>query len=769
MNRSILLLSLSPVWVAPQDPEPVRETARETARETVRETYPDGKRRSEAEAVYAADGSLVLDGKFTSYHPDGSRESIGRYRAGARHGSWRFLYPGGDPKRAEGSYKDGWRDGAWKAWTPEGKFDESEAGIYRTLSSKHADGALLAEGETLDGVPHGRWSLLWETGAPMASGELRRGRMHGAWMFWHEDGSLDRQWIGGHYEDGLRVRDLSPSEVPPGPEPDPSRLPPLAPSGELPVGVVEAARKALQHLRDALATADTPGKELDGDRAMLRGLGRSIDAQVLAELCAMDLADSLGATLAWRWESVVLGSLTGGVGFGLREGVGPEDQAENRRIVLRWRSLLRLARMDPYFLEFEVLHPPQVLAAASPEEVNRLLARDHLSELSPTLPIPGLDTDIARAAMHPLVASRLPGRRASVEAWGKAGVQALDLALQWLCDHQARDGRWSGAGFHEHNSLGRTCACDGPGFDIHDVGLTGLALLALMADGSSPRHGRHAEPVRRGLSWLIGRQDPGGLIGSAHGPGFIYDHAIATQALCEAVALCDGALLRRAGQAAIDMCLRARNPYSAWRYELLPDGKNDTSITAWMVAALKAGQDAGLVVEQAAFAGALSWIVEASDSDTGRCGYDSKGTLSARVPGVNDFFPSEHGEALTAAALLCRMQMGADEATEPMLLKHAALLRAKLPEWNPGNLSVDMYYWFYGSQAMARRGGQDWALWSKAIGNAAITGQRTDGDFAGSWDPIDAWGYSGGRIYATALLALCLEAPFRNGAPPAPR
>jgi antitoxin component YwqK of YwqJK toxin-antitoxin module len=741
----------------------VQEAASE--RETVRETYADGSRRSEGEALRDADGSLVLDGKFTSYHPDGSRESVGRHRRGVRHGSWRFLYPGGDPERAEGSYKNGWRDGAWKAWTPDGKFDESEAGTYRTLRSKHPGGALLAEGETLDGVPHGRWLLSWESGAPMASGELRCGRMHGPWLFWHEDGSLDRQWIGGHYEDGWRVRDLSPSEPPQGAEPDPSRLPPLPPPGDLPVGVVEAAQAALQRVRTALATSATPGKELDGDLALLRGLGRSIDAQALAELCTMDLGDPLGATLARRWESVVLCSLTGGAGFGLSAGVSSEDQAANRRSVLRWRSVLCLARLDDFFLEFEVAHPPRVLSAASPEEVNRSLASEYLSQCSPALPIPGLDTETARAAMHPLFAPRLPGRRAPAEAWGKPGTQALDQALQWLCDHQASDGRWAGAGFNAHNGLGRTCACDGPGVaDIYDVGLTGLALLALMADGSSARHGRHAEPVRRGLSWLISRQDPGGLVGSEHGPGYIYNHAIATQALCEALGMSASPVLRRAAKSAVDVCLRARNPYSAWRYELVADGKNDTSITAWMVAALKAGQDAGLAVDTSALQGALSWIDEVTDPDTGRCGYDAMGTTSARVPGVNEDFPVEQTEALTAAALLCRQLTGAD-ATHPMLAKHADLLRRALPEWDPGRC-VDMYYWYYGSQAMARRGGQDWLVWSKALADAVVATQRKDGDFAGSWDPIDPWSYAGGRIYATALLALSLEAPLRY--PPAP-
>ena len=34
------------------------------------------------------------------------------------------------------------------------------------------------------------------------------------------------------------------------------------------------------------------------------------------------------------------------------------------------------------------------------------------------------------------------------------------------------------------------------------------------------------------------------------------------------------------------------------------------------------------------------------------------------------------------------------------------------------------------------------------------------GTKAGSWDPEGTWGHAGGRVYATAILALALEAPY---------
>jgi hypothetical protein len=181
-----------------------------------------------------------------------------------------------------------------------------------------------------------------------------------------------------------------------------------------------------------------------------------------------------------------------------------------------------------------------------------------------------------------------------------------------------------------------------------------------------------------------------------------------------------------------------------------------------MLMALKSAEAAGLEVDHEAYRGGLSWLDEVTDPATGRCGYDLMGSKSARVPEVNVHFPPEKGEAMTAAALLCRFFLGERPKKDSIMEKHARLILQTLPEWDPDGFGCDMYYWYYGSLAMYQMDeSKYWLPWNKAMKKAVVDSQRRDGDEKGSWDPVGPWGSFGGRAYSTAMMALCLETYFR--------
>ncbi len=357
------------------------------------------------------------------------------------------------------------------------------------------------------------------------------------------------------------------------------------------------------------------------------------------------------------------------------------------------------------------------------------------------------------------------GGRENLGRAGKAMEQTLSAGLAWLAHHQSPDGSWDADGFSASCGQIGSTICDGAGYGTHDVGVTGLALLAFLGEGNTTTDGRYKDVVARGIKWLRDQQDRDtGLVGDKSSKEFLYDHALATLALCEAYYASKSPLLARTAQDAVNYVQLARNPYGAWRYAAPPDGDNDTSVTGWMVFALAAAKDAGLTVDPAAFDGALQWIEEVTDPTTGRVGYDAPGSLSSRTA-ANQHYPREKSEAMTAVGLLCRIFVanakGEAVANPELLERHAELLKRTPPVWDPDGFGCDMYAWYYGTYAMFQMGGSHWRAWESAMKQAVVGSQRTDGDEAGSWDPIGPWGHAGGRVYSTALMTLCIEVYFR--------
>jgi hypothetical protein len=350
-------------------------------------------------------------------------------------------------------------------------------------------------------------------------------------------------------------------------------------------------------------------------------------------------------------------------------------------------------------------------------------------------------------------------------AGGRGTEPSLAAGLVWLAAHQSPDGSWDSDGFNANCGELGAGTCGDPGSASHDVGLTGLALLAFLGNGNTTQNGEYRAVVQRAVKWLRFVQDPEtGLIGEPLGKAYVYDHGIAALALCEAYYFSRSPLLRNSAQQAVNWISRARDPYGAWRYDVPSNGESDTSVTGWMVFALAAAKDAGLRVDSAASAGALAWLDEVTDPATGRCGYDTPGSKSSRITRVNDHFPVDRGEAMTAVALLSRFFLGQRPEDTPVMNKHADLLARSLPEWDPDGFGCDMYYWYYGSYAMYQMGGaRHWKPWNQAMKRAVVESQRKDGDARGSWDPIGPWGHAGGRVYSTAMMTLCLEVYFRYG------
>ncbi|MEM8884876.1 MAG: prenyltransferase/squalene oxidase repeat-containing protein [Planctomycetota bacterium] len=338
----------------------------------------------------------------------------------------------------------------------------------------------------------------------------------------------------------------------------------------------------------------------------------------------------------------------------------------------------------------------------------------------------------------------------------------VDLGLRWLAEHQDKDGKWDCDDFAKHDPADDRC--DGPGQPLYDVGVSSLALLAFLGAGHTDRGGpkaRYAKNVRTGLRYLMRVQDDEGCFGARSSKHFMYNHAIATLAMCEAYWMTRNARYKRPAQKALDFIARARNPYGAWRYEPR-GGENDLSVTGWMVMALKSGKYAGLVIDPDAFEGARRFVDKMTDPEFGNAGYDSQGGEAARPEGLQDRFPADKTASMTSVAVLTRIFLGEDPSKSAIIRKGVDICLERLPQWRDDG-SIDMYYWYYGTLAIFQVGGRAWREWNKAMIPAIVKQQHAEGSGSrtGSWDPVGPWGADGGRVYSTALMVMCLEVFYR--------
>ncbi len=372
----------------------------------------------------------------------------------------------------------------------------------------------------------------------------------------------------------------------------------------------------------------------------------------------------------------------------------------------------------------------------------------------------------AAALLHRKIASKLAEAetvRAALAAKRKTSPEpnigeirgAIARALAWLAKHQDVD---AAGGWDADNWMKHAPGAKGAGGAHYDIGVTGLALLAFLNSGYTDRGGHNENPfgrsVRAGLWFLSTGQDEDGCFGNRASQHYIYNHIIATNAMVEAYRRTRNPRFKTPSIKAVKFLLESQNKDSGWRYGVQP-GDSDTSVTSWAVHALRAAEDAGFEVDRSAFSGALKWLGRMTNEDTGRVGYLRRGSAPARPEGLVDKFPSESTEAMTAAGLYAKVEAGADPDSLVMQ-KGAALMLRLPPVWKTER--IDMVYWLYGTRALWRMQHDRWPEWCATLTKTLLTNQKPDG----SWSPDGPWGPDGGRIYSTAMMAMCLQTVART-------
>lgn len=378
------------------------------------------------------------------------------------------------------------------------------------------------------------------------------------------------------------------------------------------------------------------------------------------------------------------------------------------------------------------LRAESIATMAGPELVRHLVAR-----AAPRL-ADGQPTPQAYVARNTAQRSEWAVRQGgSMEA-----EAAVDAGLTWLAAHQESDGRWDadrwGAGFET-----KTAGHDRGGAGTNaDTGITGLAILAFLANGQTHLEGKCRKNVQQGLEFLLRSQAiDGNLAGQSRLYASMYCHGMATLAMSEALAMTGDVRIRPYVQKAINYSVEAQNPTSGgWRYQ--PGDQGDMSQFGWQVMAIKSAGMAGIAVPETTRTGMISFL--------NRCAQGRHDGLSCYQPGR----PSSR--AMTAESLVCRYFLGI-EPDQDLQNEATQFILGELPQSGRPNL----YYWYYGTLALYQVQGPAWSRWNQAMQRQLLAIQRSDGPYAGSWDPDTVWGSYGGRVYSTALGVLCLEVYYR--------
>ena len=244
-------------------------------------------------------------------------------------------------------------------------------------------------------------------------------------------------------------------------------------------------------------------------------------------------------------------------------------------------------------------------------------------------------------------------------------------------------------------------------------------------------------------------------------------------AMAELLLMSNDFKLKKSVKDATKLCLRAQNDGRGWRYGIKP-GDNDTSVTGWMVLALKTAKQCRLGLPKQeyenAFGGALKWFEYATASN-GKTGYNVPGDEGSRLAkGYPDPYPySKDLSCMSAVGVLCRLFAG-QSRKEASIRSGVDILNQQPPMWREQKgrslSTINIYYWYYATYAMFQFGGKPWQVWNQKMQRALVDTQRAEykddsPEVDGSWDPIGEWGISGGRVYSTALGAMTLEVYYR--------
>ena len=312
---------------------------------------------------------------------------------------------------------------------------------------------------------------------------------------------------------------------------------------------------------------------------------------------------------------------------------------------------------------------------------------------------------------------------------------AVERGLDYLKSNQQPDGSW-------REVVGRKVHMDYQGKMGKHVGVTALACMAFVSNGSLPGRGRYGEQVEKGLDFVLKSVQQNGFI--THSNSRMYSHAFATLFLAEIYGMTGMESVREKLKKSVDLIVKAQNSQGGWRY--LPGSQDaDMSITVCQVMALRAARNAGIHVPKVTIDRAIEYVKESYVPMQGAYYYQH-----TRLPG-GQRQRSRFSFALTAAGVTALY--GAGEYSGDYIDEGLNYMRRHSPHRRDASTSFDYYYgMYYGTQAAFQKGGGYWDKWQRDHWTDILSLQNSRD---GSWSDLV------GPIYATSMACVILQIPYQ--------
>jgi len=319
--------------------------------------------------------------------------------------------------------------------------------------------------------------------------------------------------------------------------------------------------------------------------------------------------------------------------------------------------------------------------------------------------------------------------------------KALVKALDYIASKQQEDGSWP-----HYEQAG-----------------AGLAIMSFI--GGKCVQKDYSAKIRAGLDFLRSQFTPGSSFpagseeeaknGGMFGTSQMYEHAIATLGIIEALVDLNESGLEPIAEEAIQLIIRSQNTehkpetlqgpippdspqHGSWRYE--PNyTEGDISVTAWQILTLRAAVNAGFSVPDYVFPAAAKYVRSLHGADGSFC-YET---------------PGDAGDSCARAGMGAFALQLSGYPKDPLIPTAIRFMQNSGPVWDlesPGE-GYPFYYWYYGTRVSYVAGGDDWRVWKDWMCRLLVDHQNP----GGNWDGGQQEEAESMETYRAALGALMLE------------